>query len=144
MAYEEPLGLPETPLASPITLTQPQVKAFAELKALCGRNDVYWPASELEDNRPHESNDDNGLLYTSPPDDLIIQLTLDRRYLRARSYDPQAAYKQYSTSVAWRRKYKLDETYDNAEIERFGRMNRVVSYSLRPNSHKHHVNCILT
>jgi len=59
----------------------------------------------------------------------IILLMLYRRYLRARSYDPQAAYEQYSTSAAWRRKHKLDETYDNAEIQRFGRMNRVVSHS---------------
>lgn len=51
-----------------------------------------------------------------------------RRFLHARSYDPQAAYKQYSASAAWRRKYKLDETYDNVDIHRFGRMNRVVSH----------------
>lgn len=147
MAYEAPSGslsLPEPPSASPSALTQPQVKAFAELKALCGKNDVYWPASELEDHPAHGSNADNDLLYNSPPDDLIFQLTFNRRYLRARSYDPQAAYKQYSTSAAWRRKYKLDETYDNAEIEKFGRMNGVVSHSPRPNSHKYHVDCILT
>lgn len=58
-----------------------------------------------------------------------------RRFLHARSYDPQAAYKQYSASAVWRRNYKLDETYDDADIHKFGRMNRVVSQSPTPKPH---------
>lgn len=50
-----------------------------------------------------------------------------RRFLVARSYDPQAAYKQYSASAAWRRKVALVQTYDNTDIQVFERMNRVVS-----------------
>ena len=49
-----------------------------------------------------------------------------RRFLVARSNDPQAAYKQYSASAAWRRKVALVQTYDNTEIQIFERMNRVV------------------
>lgn len=48
-----------------------------------------------------------------------------RRFLHARNYDANAAYKQYSESAVWRRKTKLDATYDNADIHKFGRMNRV-------------------
>ena len=49
-----------------------------------------------------------------------------RRFLIARSYDPQAAYKQYSASAAWRRKVALVHTYDNTEIKMFEHMKRVV------------------
>lgn len=48
-----------------------------------------------------------------------------RRFLHARDYDPSAAYKQYSASAAWRRQTKLDATYDNVDVQKFGRMNRV-------------------
>lgn len=50
----------------------------------------------------------------------------DRRFLIARSYDPRAAYKQYSASAAWRRKVALVHTYDNTEIKMFEHMKRVV------------------
>lgn len=50
---------------------------------------------------------------------------MPRRFLHARNYDPNAAYKQYSASAAWRRQTNLDATYDNVDIEKFGRMNRV-------------------
>ncbi|KAK4690915.1 hypothetical protein P7C71_g5978, partial [Lecanoromycetidae sp. Uapishka_2] len=112
MAYETPpssLSLPEPTPVKGSALSEPQAKAFAELKALCEKNKLYWPASDLENHPAHGSNSDVDLL----------------RFLRARSYDAQGAYKQYSATAAWRRTYKLDETYDNVDIHKFGRMNRV-------------------
>ncbi|KAF6235477.1 hypothetical protein HO173_006160 [Letharia columbiana] len=96
-------------VSQPSVANEHQAKAFAELKALCENNKLYWPASEIEGYPAEGHNDDKDLL----------------RFLVARSYDPQAAYKQYSASAAWRRKVALVQTYDNVEIQRFARMNRV-------------------
>ncbi|MCJ1460942.1 hypothetical protein MMC28_011324 [Mycoblastus sanguinarius] len=96
-------------ISRPSVANKNQAKAFAELKALCEKNKVYWPASEIEGYPAEGHNDDNNLL----------------RFLIARSYDHMAAYKQYSASAAWRRKVALVQTYDNTEIQAFERMNRV-------------------
>jgi len=72
MAQETPassLSPVEPPSALPYTLPEPQAKAFAELKSLCKRNNVYWPASELEAHPAHGSNNNVDLLYISPPDE---------------------------------------------------------------------------
>lgn len=109
-ASASPAG-PEKPalVSRPSVANEHQAKAFAELKALCEKNKIYWPASEIEGYPAEGHNDDNNLL----------------RFLVARSYDPQAAYKQYSASAAWRRKVALVQTYDNTDIQVFERMNRV-------------------
>lgn len=68
MAYETPpssLSLPEPPPASPSQLTETQAKAFEELKALCKQNNLYWPASDLENQPAHGRNNDTDLLYGS-------------------------------------------------------------------------------
>ncbi len=39
-----------------------QANALAELKALCEKNNLYWPASKLEDHPAHGSNNDVDLL----------------------------------------------------------------------------------
>jgi len=50
------------PPASPSTGPEHEAKALAELKALCEKNNVYWPMSKLEDHPAHGSNDDIDLL----------------------------------------------------------------------------------
>jgi hypothetical protein len=47
------------------------------------------------------------------------------RYLRARSYSPPAAFKQYNATVEWRGKIQLDDLYGNAEIEHFEALRRL-------------------
>ena len=47
----------------PSTVDEHQAKAFAELKALCEKNKLYWPASEIEGYSAEGHNDDKNLLY---------------------------------------------------------------------------------
>ena len=43
-----------------------QAQALAELKALCEKDKLYWPASEIEGHPVEGHNDDNNLLYAVP------------------------------------------------------------------------------
>ena len=61
-----------------------------------------------------------------------ISLTRDRRYLRARKFDANAAFKQYEASAAWRRKINLEGIYDNIDIEKFETVRRLVSLNRFP------------
>ena len=49
-----------------------------------------------------------------------------RRYLRARDFDVQAAFRQYSATVQWRRKLGLDEMYRSVEVTHFEAIRRLV------------------
>ncbi|CAF9913891.1 MAG: hypothetical protein ALECFALPRED_009131 [Alectoria fallacina] len=95
-------------LSRPSVASEHQAKAFAELKALCEKDKLYWPASEIEGYPTQGHNEDSNLL----------------RFLVARSYDPQAAYKQYSASATWRRKVSLVQTYDNTDVQIFERLTK--------------------
>ena len=50
-------------VSRPSVTNEHNVKAFAELKALCEKNKLYWPASEIEGHSAEGYNDDNNLLY---------------------------------------------------------------------------------
>jgi hypothetical protein len=50
---------------------------------------------------------------------------LFRRYLRARSYDPQAAFRQYSTTAEWRASKGVDNVFDNASLKLFDHTRRL-------------------
>ena len=54
-------------------------------------------------------------------------LTGYRRYLRARKFDSNAAFKQYTASAAWRRETDLEGTYDSVDVEKFETIRRLVS-----------------
>lgn len=56
---------PEKPalVSRPSVANEHQAKAFAELKALCAKNQLLWPASEIERYPAEGHNDDNNLLY---------------------------------------------------------------------------------
>jgi hypothetical protein len=44
-------------------LTDVQILAFKDFEALCGKNDLHWPRSKVEDLSQHALNDDYTLLY---------------------------------------------------------------------------------
>ena len=46
----------------PSIATDPRAAAFAELKALCDKHKIYWPASELEGHPVEGYNDSNSLM----------------------------------------------------------------------------------
>lgn len=50
-------------ISQPSVANEHQAKAFAELKALCETNKLYWPASEIEGYPAEGHNDDKDLLY---------------------------------------------------------------------------------
>ena len=63
-ASQSPAG-PEksTSVSGPSVANEQQAKALAELKALCEKDKLYWPASEIEGHPAEGHNDDNNLLY---------------------------------------------------------------------------------
>ena len=65
MAQDTPATSPslaEPPPSFQSTLSESQAKAFVELKELCSKNNLYWPASELEHHDPCGYNNDTDLL----------------------------------------------------------------------------------
>lgn len=56
---------PEKPtlISRPCVANEDHAKALAELKTLCEKNKLYWPASEIEGYPAEGSNDDSILLY---------------------------------------------------------------------------------
>ena len=63
-ASPNPTGPEKSTSASgPSVANEQQAKALAELKALCEKDKLYWPASEIEGHPAEGHNDDNNLLY---------------------------------------------------------------------------------
>ena len=91
-------------------LTASQRQALDELKDLCVKNHVYWATKTGDGRRTAKKNEDATLI----------------RYLKARDWKAAAAYKQYSATVAWRRKIQLDDMYRTADINQFEAINRVM------------------
>ena len=58
---------PEKPalISHPSVTNERSATALAELKALCEKNQIYWPASEIEGYPAEGHNDDDSLLYAS-------------------------------------------------------------------------------
>jgi hypothetical protein len=59
-------------------------------------------------------------------------LTDDRRYLRARRFVPQEAFKQFKDTEDWRKDNKLDQIFENIDIEEFEQTRRLVWKMLVP------------
>lgn len=55
--------MPELAPVAVKNLSEVQAKAFEDLKALCEKNQLYWPVSELEGHPAYGANDDIDLLY---------------------------------------------------------------------------------
>lgn len=53
-------------------------------------------------------------------------LTAYRRYLRARRFVPQEAFKQFKDTEDWRKENKLDQIFETIETEEFEETRRLV------------------
>jgi len=53
-------------------------------------------------------------------------LTAYRRYLRARRFVPQEAFKQFKDTEDWRKENKLDQIFETIEVEEFEQTRRLV------------------
>ena len=91
-------------------LSVPQKKALNDLRELCIKNHVYWNAGKEDRRQDVVDNDDVTLV----------------RYLKARDWKAPLAFKQYSTTVAWRKKIQLDELYRTADIKHFEAISRLM------------------
>jgi pterin-4a-carbinolamine dehydratase len=49
-----------------------------------------------------------------------------RRYLRARRFVPQEAYKQFKDTEDWRKDNKLDQIFETIDVEEFEQTRRLV------------------
>ena len=87
-----------------------QRRALIDLRELCVKSNVYWSKGKGDQKRLAKDIDDVTLL----------------RYLKARDWKAPAAFKQYHTTVAWRRKIQLDEMYRTADIEHFEAISRLM------------------
>ncbi|RXW22860.1 hypothetical protein EST38_g2987 [Candolleomyces aberdarensis] len=74
-------------------LTESQLEALKDFKDQLAKEGLYTPASE--DGSTDASHDDTTLL----------------RFLRARSFQPEAAVKQFQSAAAWRQKHDVDNLY---------------------------------
>jgi len=54
-------------------------------------------------------------------------LTANSRYLRARRFAPQEAFKQFKDTEDWRRENKLSDIFNNIEIEEYEQTRRLVT-----------------
>lgn len=52
------------------------------------------------------------------------------RFLRARNFVPEDAYKQYCDTVAWREEQKLVEWYNSVDVDDYEQTRKLVSFSL--------------
>jgi pterin-4a-carbinolamine dehydratase len=55
-------------------------------------------------------------------------LTPYRRYLRARRFIPQEAYKQFKDTEDWRKNNKLDQIFETIDVEEFEQTRRLVCH----------------
>jgi len=53
-------------------------------------------------------------------------LTTLRRYLRARRFVPQEAFKQFKDTEDWRKENKLEQIFESIEVEEFEQTRRLV------------------
>ena len=52
-------------ISSSTFANEEQNEAFLKLKSLCEKDNLYWPASELEGHPNNETNDDITLMYAT-------------------------------------------------------------------------------
>ncbi|KAI9736786.1 MAG: hypothetical protein M1834_000990 [Cirrosporium novae-zelandiae] len=80
-------------------LSEAQEHAFARFKELCSNEKLYSPGQGEQPS----SHDDATMI----------------RFLRARRFEPHAAFEQFKETEIWRKENKLQELYDNIDVETY-------------------------
>ncbi|EUC40931.1 hypothetical protein COCMIDRAFT_9280 [Bipolaris oryzae ATCC 44560] len=86
-------------------LSENQQSQLVEFKALCEKAGYYTPAA----GQKHASHDDETLL----------------RYLRARRFVPQEAFKQFKDTEDWRKENKLSEIFNTIDVDEYEQTRRL-------------------
>jgi hypothetical protein len=90
-------------------LNPEQQQAFEKFRSLITDAGLYTPASDIDGKITRASHDNTLLL----------------RFLRARQYDPEGALTQFTDTEKWRKDIKIDDAYDNLDLEQFLTARRV-------------------
>ncbi|KAK3677296.1 hypothetical protein LTR78_002834 [Recurvomyces mirabilis] len=88
-------------------LSANQQSSLTAFKTLCEQNGYYTPATL--DGRTPATHDEETLL----------------RYLRARKFLPQEAFKQFKDTEDWRKENQLDRLYETIDVQEYDRTRRV-------------------
>ena len=107
-------------------LSENQQAQLVEFKAICEKAGYYTPAV----GQKHASHDDETLLCvqnsSTSPTKLVGKLTRNRRYLRARRFVPQEAFKQFKDTEDWRKENKLSDIFNTIDVEEYEQTRRLV------------------
>ena len=98
-------------------LTENQQAQLLEFKNICQQAGYYTPAAGGK----QASHDDEREVSK-----FSGALTAYRRYLRARRFVPQEAFKQFKDTEDWRKENKLSEIFNTIEIEEYEQTRRLV------------------
>ena len=104
-------------------LTADEQIALNDFKALLIEKGLYKPKSDTDEYGTH---DDATLLY-----DLFCNSSLfadhNSRFLRARRFQVQDAFKQFKDTEDWRKATQLDKLYETIDVEQYDETRKLVS-----------------
>lgn len=99
-------------------LSPEQEQKLVEFKALVEEKGYYTPKQE---GTSEPSHSDATLLFVLPLLFWCWCANPYRRFLRARKFDVQGAYKQFSETEDWRKENKIEDLYENIRLESYER-----------------------
>lgn len=105
-------------------LTPEEEEMLNNFKALCQENGYYSPGNG--DSEP-PSHDDATMLSASCALFACLVLTGSRRFLRARRFVVQDAWKQFHSTENWRKATQLDQLYETIDLDHYEETRRLVS-----------------
>jgi hypothetical protein len=108
-------------------LTHDEEETLKDFKVLCEENGYYSPGNG--DTEP-PSHDDATMLSVSYLPFTCFSLTKPRRFLRARRFVVQEAWKQFHSTENWRKATQLDQLYETIDLDHYEETRRLVSRNL--------------
>jgi len=110
-------------------LTADEQNAFNDFKALLIEKGLYKPQSDTDEYGTH---DDATLLY-DPFFNSLSSADYTSRFLRARRFQIQDAFKQLKDTEDWRKATQLDQLYETIDVEQYDETRKLVRhFNLHP------------
>ena len=111
-------------------LTAEEETAFQKFKTLCAEKGYYRPGAGKDDLPSH---DDPLLLYVPSMCFFTVYLTKSSsRFLRARRFNIEEAFKQFQDTEDWRKANQLDKLYETIDLDQYEETRRLVPSPLLP------------
>jgi hypothetical protein len=108
-------------------LTPEEEEKLKNFKALCKENGYYSPGNGDSESPSH---DDATLLSVFSPLFTYLLLTGSRRFLRARRFVVEDAWKQFQNTENWRKETQLDQLYETIDLDQYDETRRLVSWKI--------------